>query len=177
MKTTKQASVKSRRRPSRRSAAAAGMCFLMALACGCAAQRKPATPTADNSAVRIVHETVVDTVTVYIDIPRQSAERLAPDSLSRLATDYAESEARIMADGSLWHTLANKPQRLDMPVAVEQRRDSVISTVDRMATVEVEVEKRLSLWQKVRLWAFWPLVALLILAAIALRREAGRRNM
>lgn len=144
------------------------------LAGGCAARKPATTSESDVSSVRVVRETWLDTLAVGIDIPWQSAERTAADSLSLLETDFAVSCAQLLADGSLRHTLTNKHRRLDVAVAVERQRDSVISVVERVVPVEVEVEQELSWWQRLRLSAFWPMLALLALVALAL--FVGRRR-
>ena len=58
-------------------------------------------------------ETVIKfiTDTVYLEIPAQTAQRETRDSVSHLENDYAESDARINPDGSLYHDLNTKPQK------------------------------------------------------------------
>lgn len=100
--------------------------------------------------------------TLRYAIPGQKAESTARDS-SHLENDYAVSDARIMPDGTLHHTLETKPQErpivFDKPV---ERKDSVIYKYrTRTDVMPVEVEKPLTWWQKFRQEAFWWLVGAL----------------
>ncbi len=67
--------------------------------------------------------------TAYIEIPPQSAERVANDSVSHLETDFAVSDARINPDGTLFHNLLNKTQK--RPVAVPTAILRIHSRVER----------------------------------------------
>ena len=51
---------------------------------------------------------VIDTL--FVEVPPQSAERTTADSTSHLENDYAISDACIMIDGSLYHSLETKPR-------------------------------------------------------------------
>ena len=100
--------------------------------------------------------------TVYLEIPLQSAERTTKDSVSHLENEFAVSDARITEEGLLFHTLETKPQT--RAIATEREivtRDS-IAYKDRYitATRTVEVERRLTAFQKVQMWGFWVLAAL-----------------
>ena len=102
--------------------------------------------------------------TVYLEIPLQSAERTTQDSLSHLENEFAVSEARITGEGLLFHSLETKQQT--KPIATEREivtRDSIVYK-DRYitATKTVEVERRLSVFQKVQMWGFWVLAALAV---------------
>ena len=115
-------------------------------------------------------ETRIETVyvpdTAYIEIPRQSAERVTADSVSHLENDFATSDARIRPDGSLFHTLNTKPQ--NMPVEVEkkvERKDSIVyvdKIVQQTEQQITEVEKPLSWWQQTQIYGFYVLVVLLV---------------
>lgn len=100
-----------------------------------------------------------------LEIPSQTAERTTRDSTSHLENDYAESDARINPDGSLFHDLNTKPQ--EKPFEVEtpvERNDSIVYKYkDRTVyeTVEVEVERELTWWQRTQMYGFW--VALLVI--------------
>ena len=94
--------------------------------------------------------------TLWYAIPGQKAENTARDS-SHLENDYAVSDARIMPDGTLRHTLETKEQEkpivFDKPV---ERKDSIIYKYrTRTDVMPVEVEKPLTWWQKFRQEAFW----------------------
>ena len=147
--------------------------FIAALLTGCAAPRK-ATSTSNEQqrdSVRIEYRerTVLVPDTVFVEIPAQSAERTTPDSISHLENDFSESTAKINQDGSLYHDLKTKPQTKPVPVQKEvQQRDSVrVEYRDRTVTetvVEtVEVEKKLSLFQKTQIAGFWTLLVFLMI--------------
>lgn len=147
----------------------------------CASSRKVATSSTDSSvqgrdSVRIEYreKTVFVPDTVFIEIPAQTAERTTPDSLSHLENDFAESTAQINQDGSLFHDLKTKPQAKPVPTQKEiQYRDSIVYK-DRIVKVRVtetktvEVEKKLSWFQKAQIYGFW---ALLLLFAIIYRKR------
>ncbi len=100
--------------------------------------------------------------TLWYAIPGQKAESTARDS-SHLENDFAVSDARIMPDGTLHHTLETKPQEkpieFDKPV---ERKDSIVYKYKtRTDIMTVEVEKPLTWWQKFRQEAFWWLVGAL----------------
>lgn len=118
----------------------------------------------DSVRTEVVTKTYFVTDTVFVEIPAQTAERTTRDSVSRLENDYATSEARINADGTLYHDLLTKPQRIareaEMPV---ERRDSIVYR-DRYRTVTdtVEVERPL----RMKDWA-WPMAAGVLAGAAA----------
>ena len=100
--------------------------------------------------------------TSYVEIPMQTAEKTVKDSLSHLENDYAISDARINADGSLFHNLQTKPQKRPVPTnRIVERKDSVVY-VDKEVKVPVMVEKELSSWQNLRLRFFNVLLIVLL---------------
>lgn len=106
--------------------------------------------------VEYIHDTVV------IEIPAQVAERTTRDSSSHLENDYAESDARINSDGTLYHDLRTKPQEKEIPVEVPaERNDSII-----YRNIEVEkivpVERELTGWQKLQMKGFWIVLVILV---------------
>lgn len=117
-------------------------------------------------------ETIVRTEyvpdTVYVNVPVESERQTVRDTMSHLETSFAVSDARINADGSLFHSLANKAQVRPVPVEKEiVYRDSVVYR-DRLNTEIVEVERDLTWWQQTQIIGFW---ALLGLAAIVARKQ------
>lgn len=143
----------------------------------CASSRKATTSSSTDSSVqgrdsvRIEYRerTVLVPDTVFVEIPAQTAERTTPDSLSHLENDYAESTARINQDGSLYHDLKTKPQTKPVPTNKEiQERDSVRTVyrdriVKQTITETVEVEKKLSWFQKTQIAGFWTLLVFLMI--------------
>lgn len=95
------------------------------------------------------------TDTLFVEVPAQSAERTTTDSTSHLENDYAVSDARIMADGSLYHSLETKPRTdtLTQELSV-QAKDSIIYR-EKVIPQVVTVEKELSDWQKIQIRGFW----------------------
>ena len=134
-----------------------------ALLPGCCPCQHLATSSLDSVRV-VVRERIVhlrDTVTV--EVPVESVRQTVRDTMSLLETSYAFSEARINPDGSLTHSLENKDG--EHPVEVDAKivyRDSIVWR-DRTNWEIVEVERELTAWQQFRLWAFWILLAALLI--------------
>lgn len=132
----------------------------------------PIVPIENNSDTRVVHIETIDTV--YIEIPAQSAERTTPDKYSHLETDYAESDARINADGTLTHTLKNKTET-SKPIPVKNSTDTIYQDryIEKPVEVQVpvKVERNLTWWEQTRLQTWWWLVATLVFTlAICFRK-------
>lgn len=152
-----------------------------ALLAGCTSVRYVPVYVNNNDSTHTETHTRIDYVkdTLWYAIPRQKAESTARDS-SHLENDYAVSDARIMPDGTLHHTLETKPQEkpieFDRPV---ERKDSVVYKYrTRTDVMTVEVEKPLTWWQKFRLEAFWWFLGLLgvlgILGVLIIRKLRKR---
>lgn len=102
----------------------------------------------------------IDTVTVTVEIPAQSAERTGRDSTSHLETDFAVSDAWLTSDGSLGHYLRNKTRKMetDIQVAVkdtylQQEKEKIRKmTVRETRTVRITAGKPLKRWQKGLMW-------------------------
>lgn len=119
----------------------------------------------DSTRVEVRKKVVYVTDTVYLEIPAQTAERTTRDSTSHLENDYAESDARINPDGSLFHDLKTKTQKIpkEVKTPVEQNDSTVYKYKENTVyeTVEVEVERELTWWQKTQIYCFW--IALLVI--------------
>lgn len=90
--------------------------------CGsCCPCKNLTTETSTNDSVWVETNTVTVYVpdTVLIEIPSQTAEHTTADSTSHLENDYATSDARINADGTLFHSLNTKPQ--EKPVEIKKK--------------------------------------------------------
>ena len=131
---------------------------------GCSAPRYATTNTSDNrDSVRVEYrERVIhERDTVYLEIPAQTAEKTTQDSTSHLENEYAESNARINDDGSLYHDLKTKPQQKAVPTdKTIIERDSTVyqnhyTTETEQVIKEVEVVKPLTWWQKTQMICFW----------------------
>ena len=95
------------------------------------------------------------TDTLFVEVPMQKESTTVRDSMSHLENDYAISDARIMADGSLYHSLETKPRTdtLTQELSV-QAKDSIVYR-EKVVPKIVPVEKGLSDWQKIQIRGFW----------------------
>jgi len=114
-------------------------------------------------------ETVVRTEfvndTVYIDVPREVVREVVEDS-SYLETDFARSEARILRDGRLYHSLENKAKKRPVEVKKEiEYRDSVVWK-ERVVRDIVEVERKLTVWQRTQMTGFWVFVTAIVVTVV-----------
>ena len=135
---------------------------LLCVACGSV---KQVTPTE-----RVVTETRIETVyqtdTVLLEIPKIVEKVVTKDTVSVLENDYAKSQA-VVSDGLLAHSLETKP--VQKPVEVQAKivyRDSVI-VKDNVIVQTVEVEKELTGWQSFKMkmggWFLGILIILIVL--------------
>ena len=125
--------------------------LLLLAASACSTVRQlPAVTDSTKVEVRVVEKIVKDTA--WVKLPVIVGKVATLDTLSVLENKYAKSEASV-SGGVLVHSLATKPVR--EPVAVEIKeivRDSLVYR-DRVVTQTVEVEKKLSWWQTLKLKA------------------------
>lgn len=150
-----------------------GALIMLSFLSGCATQRGAGSTTTttiekDSSDVKVEIRTEYVTDTVFIEIPAQKSENTTRDSTSHLETDYAVSDARINPDGSLSHSLENKPQKKPAEFQKPIEHKDSIRTIykyrykDKEVKVPVEVEKDLSWWQSTSI-KFFPYTLALIL--------------
>ena len=136
--------------------------LLLLAASACSTVRQLPTVTDSTKVeVRIEREIVRDTA--YIELPVIVEKVATLDTASVLENKYAKSEASV-SGGVLTHSLATKAVR--EPVSVQKEivyRDSLVYR-DRVQTVTVEVEKKLSRWQTLKLKVGGPV----LLAAVLL---------
>ena len=123
--------------------------------------------------VKVMERIVRDTA--YIELPVIVEKVATLDTASVLENKYAKSAASV-SGGVLTHSLSTKPVR--EPVSVERIevvRDSVVYR-DRVQTVTVEVEKKLSWWQsfKMKVGGF---ALLLLLTAVILFLISNNLNL
>lgn len=133
--------------------------FLFCCSCGPGKHLPVQTENRDSTRVEVREKTVYIRDTVYMTIPAQSAENTTRDTSSHLETDYAESDARINPDGTLHHSLRNKPQEKPVPVDVPQTQKDCIVYRDRYISETVEVPRELTAWQKWQMRSFWILLS------------------
>lgn len=119
-----------------------------ALCVACATARQAAPSEKIITETRI--ETVFQTDTVFLEVPRIVEKIVTADTLSVLENDYALSSASV-SDGLLFHSLETKP--VQQPVEVQTKivyRDSVVFK-DVVVHETVEVEKELTGWQSFKM--------------------------
>lgn len=140
-------------RHGRRSPRACLAVLLLCLVTACCPCRNLSTTgTRDSVNIKTITRTEIVIDTVFVEVLFERDRQTVRDSTSHLETSFAVSDARINKDGSLTHTLENKPQ--NRPVAAEKEiiyKDSIIYR-NRTITQTVEVNK-LRWWQKMLCWA------------------------
>ena len=119
---------------------------LLLTACGVA---RPVLES-DNTKVevKVVEKIVKDTAWFELPVIVEKVSTL--DTASVLENKYAKSEAAV-SGGVLYHSLSTKPVR--EPVSVESKetvRDSIVYR-DRIQTKTVDVEKKLTWWQSLKM--------------------------
>ena len=111
-----------------------------------------ARPVLESDNTKVEVKTVVKTVTdtAYIELPVIVEKVVTLDTASVLENKYAKSEASV-SGGVLHHSLQTKPVREPVEVQIREIvRDSLVYR-DRVQTVTVEVEKKLTWWQSLKL--------------------------
>ena len=158
--------------------AAAAMIALMILSLitSCSSTKKATEPTVVTLQTTAEKENIreVRIDTVLVEVPAQSAERTTTDTSSYLQTDYAESNARINPDGTLYHDLRNKTENKHaVPVAATTDTIKIQETIEKPVPypVTTEVERDFTWWEKTRLNTWW----WLLLAAAARAAWAFRK--
>lgn len=134
----------------------------------CCSSRHLATSSKDSVRVEIRTRTEYVRDTVIREIPAISEAITTRDTTSHLENFYAESDARINPDGTLFHSLATKPQQEPIPIEKPiQCRDSIVYR-DKVVKEVIPVERNLSWWEKTQMKGFWVLV---IIIAFVYRRK------
>lgn len=160
-------------------AALVSMLFIVS---GCCTQRRAVEDTtiiidndSANTEVRVETRIEYVTDTLIVEIPPQSAERTTADSTSHLENDYAESDARINPDGTLYHDLRTKPQdkKVEFQKPVE-RKDSVRTEYKIKYKTRYKkqiVEKEKSWWERTCIkWFPWSIGVIILLIGYIFRK-------
>ena len=140
--------------------------FLVAcLLSGCAARRIVGVTSQDSVRVEVVErvEYITDTIEVAIPYEREAVTR---DTSSHLVNAYAMSDAAILPDGRLFHSLETIPQL--RPFSFEKpilRRDSIVYRNFYREEV-VEVERDLTWWQETQIRAFWAMLFIICIVIL-----------
>lgn len=151
--------------------------LLACLFVGCGTQRqafKPQEPVIIHSSDSIRSEYIetlrIDTVTIYVSNPSESVTKIGRCSTSHLETSVAESDAWIEDDGTLGHSLKNKPEERPVEVSVPVKEIQNNNSAEKIREVPVPypepvyIERELTLWQSFRLRAFWYLAGVSIIS-------------
>ena len=122
-------------------------------------------PSTDSTKVEVRYETKTVHDTAFVELP-VIVERVATlDTASVLENKYAKSTASV-SGGVLTHSLETKPVR--EPVSVEKQivyRDSLVFR-DKVQTVTVEVEKKLTWWQTLKMRLGLVAIVLIVIVVI-----------
>lgn len=136
---------------------------------GCCANKQLASDTHDDVRTEVRERIVYRDTVIYVEVSHESQSQTVRDTTSHLETSVAVSDARINSDGTLTHSLENKPIffgiNFKMP---ELRRDSIVYR-NFYRTNTVEVPRPLTWWQQTKMKGFW--IMLTILAFLLLRKH------
>lgn len=122
-------------------------------------------PVQDSTRVEVRYETKTVHDTAYVELPVIVEKVATLDTASLLENKYAKSAASV-SGGVLTHSLETKPVR--EPVSVEKQivyRDSLVYR-DKVQTVTVEVEKKLTWWQSFKMKLGVVTLVLLVIVVI-----------
>ena len=134
----------------------------LCVACSVARQAAPSEKIITETRI----ETVFQTDTVFLEVPKIVEKIVTADTVSVLENDFARSAAEV-SDGLLSHSLETKPVK--QPVEVQTKivyRDSVIFK-DVVVYETIEVEKELSGWQSFKMKTGGITLTILSLLALA----------
>ena len=125
--------------------------LLIGLLCICSCSVKRAVQKEDKAErVRVEYREILKTDTVTIQLPPEHVQVVRQDS-SYLETSLAASNARIQSDGTIYHTLWNKPFTPKIEVKYKDRETIRDSIVYQTEEVPYFVEKELNWWQSIRM--------------------------
>lgn len=119
-------------------------------------------------------------VITYVDVPAQTAERETRDSTSHLETAFAQSDAALKWVNGLpflFHSLANKPQRIEHrdSVPVRNRYFRIRDTHYKTLYKTKILERRLTLYQRAMIYVAPGVILAMLVYIIYLRRRLQRR--
>lgn len=142
-------------------------CGLLCL-CSCSVKRAVQKENKEER-VRVEYREILKTDTVTVQLPQERIEVIRRDS-SHLETSLAASDARIRPDGTIYHTLQNKPYTPKIEVKYKDREIIRDSIVYQTKEVPYFVEKELNGWQKFRMriggYAIFALLGIVIFYGI-----------
>lgn len=149
------------------------LCFVVWMLAGCCPCKQLTTSMQDSVRIEVVERIVEVRDTAYIEIPSIRDSITTMEEHSHLENEYAFSDAAILSDGSLSHTLQVRPRTINIqfkkPII---HRDSVVFH-NSYRTVTVEVERALTWWQQTQIRGFWAM--LIFIAVLAITWRVKRR--
>lgn len=126
-----------------------------------------------NNSDSVKIETIVETdyvpIEVSVDLPQQAVSNNTPNDSSHVETDLAMSDAWI-ADGVLHHNIKNKSGQLKGQSFVPQKTEKINKEVIEVKEIPVpepypvEVERKFSLMEQIKLAVFWYLIGAVIVS-------------
>ena len=121
---------------------------------------KPRIEYRDSVRVEYRDRIIRDTATFVVE--KEVEKIVTKDTASHLENRWAVSDASV-SEGLLYHSLESIPQVVEVPYEVEVHDTIIVQKSTQTEIKEVEVEKPLSWWQRLKIGAFpWLLLALLI---------------
>ena len=120
--------------------------LLLFVACGQTAQVTSSRDT--TTEVRI--ERVLETDTVFVQLPEISEKVMTADTVSVLENKYSKSSAEI-SSGVLTHSLMTKPVTVPVEVKTETVYKDSLVYVDRIIREDIYIEKPLTKWQTAKM--------------------------
>lgn len=126
----------------------ATLCTFCLAGCGTTKNIPPTVIYRDSIKVEYRERIVRDTVDFVP--PEFYASQTSCDTVSVIENDYAKTTA-VWHDGLLSHNLQSKPTIMRVPVSVEVHDTLVFCEKGEAITRYVEVEKRLTKWQELKM--------------------------
>lgn len=151
--------------------------FILALAlsaCHTSRNTLPPAPViitnTDSVRTEYIETLRIDTLIITVSVPAESALQTVNDSTSHVETSIAESDAWINPDGSLGHSIKNKPTGLKsevyVPTTMIENNKETVTNKETPVQVPypVEIEREFTLMEQIKLAAFWYLVGAVIVS-------------
>lgn len=153
---------------------------LLVLYCFCSCSRDTLPPTQTvrlQDSATYEHIRTQSILQVPVVLPLQTSERTSRDSASHLENDFAASDARILPDGSLFHSLVTKqePVTVGVPATADTIREKEYVEVPVEMPVPYPVERDLTRWERFKIDYGGAAVGILAAFAAAVIAWAARR--
>lgn len=148
---------------------------LVLLFVGCCPCRKVVNTStgSENDSTFVEHHK--ETITVYVhdttwvQLKDEQKKTTTRDTTSHLENSYAVSDAAILADGSLFHSLSSKP--VSIPVEYDRPETTTTEThqeyhghqAETIKTAIIEVERSYTWWDKTRFYTLYVILGALVL--------------